>query len=194
MSFIKLHSGKHYDFLRPTVDMISIHDISHNLAREQRFGNCLDQDWSVLQHVLLVSHLVKVTGGTTREQYIALHHDDPEAYLRDMATPAKELMRDYQKLYFRCAATIAEKFNIDSLTSLPDKVKKLDRQVMLIEDVLFSPVDSDWHNFTFMKFEELNAELDHEIKKGIANVKHPKYRVQQLYLKRHVELVKELDL
>ena len=176
--------------------MINIHDIVHNLSKEERFMNCLEDDWSVLQHVLLVHKLAEFNDCSDEELYCALHHDDPEAYFADIATPLKELLRDYQKYYFRCAVVIEEKFDISiSITDLPNKVEWADKTAMKVEDVLFSIPDSNWHDFDIESFQGLNNIMQGELEEYIKQLRTAKrYQLKQEYLRKHVKLARKLDL
>ena len=193
MSVFQLNSGINYNVVRPKKEQINIHDIMHGLGKEQRFGNHLDQDWSILQHVLLVTFLVERDGGTVEEQYCALHHDDPEAIFLDMPAPIKEVCRDYQKYYNRCAKVIQEKFHTPDLLDLPKKVKGWDQMSAKIESLIFSHVSPVWHNLGFEEFR--NMDVDNSIADYIKHLKSKKIStLQQEYFLTHSNLQEELGL
>lgn len=192
MSKIKLNSGILWDFLNPKVEDVDIHDIMHNLCKEQRFNNCLDQKWSVLDHSLLVYMLVKLAGGTNKQMYVALLHDTPEAYFKDLPTPLKGLLRDYQKYYFRTETVLEVKFGV-TLHPLDDMVKLADRTAMLIEDLLFSNSNSNWHDFTYQNYVDLNTAFNNKIHEAIYEIStQAHYNRKQRFFKVFKELQKRI--
>lgn len=144
MSKIKLNSGRYLDFNNLQAKDISLNDILHNLSKEQRFSNALNQSWSVLQHEILVTIMVSMDQGTKKECFCALHHDSSEAYMHDIATPLKDLLPEYKKLEGQLNRVISEKFNV-WLTPMASIVKDKDRLAMQVEDLLFSDKPSNWN-------------------------------------------------
>lgn len=192
MSKIKLNSGKFWDFVNPKQEDVDIHDIMHNLVKEQRFSNCLDQKWSVMDHSMLVLFLVKEGNGTPYQQYQALLHDTPEAYLGDVPTPLKSLLRDYQKFYFRTEAVLETKFGVN-LGDLDPMVRTADRTAMLIEDVLLCNTPSEWHDFTYESYYELNTKLENRLHDFIvtqSSTSH--YMKKQRFFARFKELQQQI--
>lgn len=74
-------------------DDLGFHDVANSLARINRFCGNFDSI-SVLQHVVLVAHLVEAMGGTLIEQIAALHHDDCEVIIGDIPSPIKQICPD----------------------------------------------------------------------------------------------------
>lgn len=189
MSICKLNSGIKFDYLNPTADMILLDDITHNLSKEQRFGNCLDEDWSVLQHILLVYYLAKLEEPENYDQqYKALHHDDAEAYMRDIKTPLKKLLKDYQRIYKNIESIIEEKFSVD-LSEKQGLYKGCDQSACYIEDILFSAQDSWWHDFTEEDITRLDAKYYYELSPKIHLLRRlNRFEVIEKYLEIHNDL------
>lgn len=192
MSLIEVNSGIMFDFLKPTPEMIDLNDIAFSLAKEQRFNNVLDEDWFVIQHVLLVHHLVKIGGGTKLEQFTALHHDDPEGYFRDLPTPLKQLCGDYKRLYNLTAGVIGAKYNIN-ITDLKGIVKECDNNAMIIERTLFSKRQASWINWTVDDFIIMDEKEDFKISSFIEDIKHSsRYELIARYMRLHISLQSEI--
>lgn len=126
-------SGKVFDFLNPTPDMIDIQDIAWGLAREGRFGNQLRGSivYNVAQHSCLVAF------ATPEEHRLsALLHDATEAYVGDMVGPLKQLCPDYRAVEERVWSAIAKRFGISE--ELNQSVKVADLRALHTEKLAFS--------------------------------------------------------
>lgn len=169
MTWIKTYDGNKFDYLNPDLESVSLIDISHSLSKEQRFGSHLEKSWTVGQHVMLVRKLVLLAGGSKEQSFIALHHDDAEAFMKDMPTPLKQLLPDYHKIYERVENAISKKFQVQ-INPLDKFVKENDSLAVRIEDLLFFSKNSEeikWHNLTIEDYkkycEKTNGELDRYI-------------------------------
>lgn len=76
------------DLACPRAVDICIEDIAHHLSIEGRFGGASRVHYPVAQHCVYVSHLVPL-----ELAFPALMHDAPEAYVKDLPRPLKELVR-----------------------------------------------------------------------------------------------------
>lgn len=83
-SKVTTFSGAHVDPLDLQPEDILIVDIAHHLAMQCRWSGGTKWHYSVAQHAYYCSILVP-----SEQAYDALHHDDPETYLQDMAKPLK---------------------------------------------------------------------------------------------------------
>ena len=83
-SYITTFSGLHIDPLDLQVEDVSLTDIAHHLAMQCRWSGAVRYHYSVAQHAYYVSLLAPPD-----EAYDALHHDDAEYALQDMAKPLK---------------------------------------------------------------------------------------------------------
>lgn len=137
-------SGRRFDLLHPTPDMVDLGDIAHALARICRYGGHVADHYSVAQHSTLV--LYRLIHNTRTEvprglALAALLHDAAEAYLGDVIRPLKALLPQYAELEARTEQAIAARFGIGpDLFSHPD-VKAADMAAYAIErrDVAYVP-------------------------------------------------------
>ncbi len=83
-SYITTFSGRHVDPLDLQPEDVSLEDIAHHLAMQCRWSGATKHHYSVAQHAYYCSFLVPED-----QAYDALHHDDAETYLQDMAKPLK---------------------------------------------------------------------------------------------------------
>jgi len=79
---------KRYNFINPTVDAISIHDIAHSLSLLCRYNGHTPQFYSVAEHSVLVSRILP-----DDLALVGLLHDATEAYVGDMSRPCKKSLR-----------------------------------------------------------------------------------------------------
>ena len=84
MTAIATRSGRVIDFLKPDPAQIHLQDIADGLSKAPRYAGHTEKPWNVLQHSLLVAHLV-----SPGNRLHALLHDAPEAYLCDVPSPAR---------------------------------------------------------------------------------------------------------
>lgn len=133
-------TGTFFDFAAPTADMIHVEDIARSLSMQCRFGGFVERFYSVAEHALLVSRLVREAGHGPALQFAALHHDSHEAYVGDLPTPVKNyLLRAapavWDTLVNAIDCAIEQRFDIFAAASAfhhPD-VKTADEQALSIE-------------------------------------------------------------
>lgn len=122
MSWIQTANNKKIDFRYPDPDQIIIDDIATGLSNMPRFAGQLKKFYSVAEHCILAERqYVQDTEcpdiATCRA---ILMHDATEAFMCDVPTPLKKLLKDYQWYEDILDAVIKDKFNI----SLDDKVQE----------------------------------------------------------------------
>lgn len=86
---------------------IAFEDIVVPLSRECRFSNATKEFYSVAEHSVYVSLMAEKLGG---DPWGALWHDAPEAFLRDLSSPVKNLMPGYQDLEHQLMQALALQF------------------------------------------------------------------------------------
>ena len=77
-------AGIGQQFNTPTIE-----EIAHALAQINRFTGHAKRPYSVAEHSLLVAYIAGSEGATPLQQLAALLHDAHEAYVGDLASPAK---------------------------------------------------------------------------------------------------------
>jgi len=150
---ITLRSGKVFDYLSPTPEMVDIEDIAWALAKEGRYANQLPGSlvWSVGQHSCMVAD-----HAPDEWKLVALLHDAPEYVTKDIPKPLKMLIGPgYAAVEDRVWLTIAEKFGLP--TKLPPIVKELDWQALNTEKKFLSPDRRhDWNGLNdYPPFEDI---------------------------------------
>jgi 5'-deoxynucleotidase YfbR-like HD superfamily hydrolase len=123
---IQTYSGKMFNLIEPTPEMIDIRDIAHALANIGRFNGHTKQFYSVAQHCVIVSALVP-----DDQKLAGLLHDATEAYLGDVTAPLKHQLPAYIELENKLAGVIAAKYGIPAKKS--DEVHKADMIALVTE-------------------------------------------------------------
>lgn len=97
--YISTISGKHYALwaeggLTQEKSPVFIEDIAHHLTHINRFTGATTRSYTVAEHSLLCESMADAQGLTPKWRMAALLHDAHEAYLGDVATPIKQMMRN----------------------------------------------------------------------------------------------------
>lgn len=128
-SYVHTRSGKLVDPLDLKPEDVCIEDIAHALGNQCRWTGHTSEFYSVGQHSVLASHIVP-----EEDAWDALHHDDPEYLLQDMAKPLKNhprLGQAYRGAEKRIERVIAEVFQVNF--PLPPSVKEADVRLLVTE-------------------------------------------------------------
>lgn len=129
---IQTYSGKTVTLTDPRTDQLEIGDIARALAYNSHYGGHAPKFFSIAEHCLLVTELVKKHESDHPDLLMmALMHDASEAFLGDMVKPLKVLMPDFQKIERRMTACINFRFKLDG--SYMATIKKYDRMAQEIE-------------------------------------------------------------
>lgn len=168
--WIQTYTGKRICPLDPDPADIFIDDIAHALSLQCRFTGHVSEPYSIAQHSVLVSQFCD-----PKDAFWGLMHDASEAYISDIARPAKHQMPEYQAIEERLMEAVAVAFDLEM--PIPESVKLADSRLLMSErrDLLV-PVDGwthyadpydyqvvpwDWRAAERMflkRFKELNAE------------------------------------
>ncbi len=84
---IVTYTGKAFDLLNPSPDIVCIEDIAHSLANLCRYTGHVREFYSVAQHCVLMAK-ADLPGDPLKR----LLHDAGEAYIGDIASPWKRLL------------------------------------------------------------------------------------------------------
>lgn len=120
---IRTASGRYVNILAPTLEMIAIEDIAHALCVAPRWGGHTRIPYSVAQHSLHVAQACPPFYALA-----GLLHDAAEAYLCDVPTPVKKLLKGYEDIEANFLQVIFERFGVGY--PIPDSVKVADADVL----------------------------------------------------------------
>lgn len=139
--WIETHSGKQFWYTTEDLEGICIEDIAHALAHNCRYTGQCEYFYSVGEHSLNVAELLpgnlKLWG---------LLHDASEAYLSDIASPAKQLLPDYKRLEHGIMCRIALKFGLPEGFWDSPEVKAADWAQLKTESRALLPSQGkDWY-------------------------------------------------
>src|SRR5581483_11639638 len=131
------YTGKQFYPLDPRPDDVCIEDIAHALSNVCRFGGHCRRFYSVAQHSVFVSEIVK------QPRLQALMHDATEAYCGDVVRPLKYAMPNYIEIEDRIWSAICERFEL--AVKLHPEVKPADNRALMTErrDILI-PSNHSW--------------------------------------------------
>lgn len=115
-------------------DTIDIKDIAHALSNQCRFSGHVKKFYSVAEHSVRVSELLKNSFTSTELALAGLMHDSTEAYLVDLPRPIKhtagfgDMYRDAED---RLYVVIARKYGLP--IPIPQKVHEADNIMLATE-------------------------------------------------------------
>ena len=146
---LQTFTGRRFDYTSPAVDQISILDIAHGLALQNRFNGHTALPYSVAEHSARVALRVKQLamdnwieqriGSATRPLdavRVALLHDAGEAYVGDLVRPLKQRadFASFGWLEQRIQRVIHERFDLDKVAlDSHELVKRADRELLHTE-------------------------------------------------------------
>lgn len=158
-AWIQTRSGVKFHLLHPHPADFRITDIAYGLSNVCRFAGHTSSFYSVAEHSVRVSDLIREWKFSEEEQYAGLMHDAAEAYLSDIASPLKYLpdLAMYRDIEHNLEAQIAGSLKVRY--PYPWCVKPAD-QVLLVSEArdLMSPVVDDWTKKLLVR------PLDHKIR------------------------------
>ena len=99
-------SGRLINLAELSPEDISMEEVAQALSRICRFTGHVENHYSVAQHSVLVSELLRCMGQSINVQLAGLLHDAAEAYIGDMHGPMKKLFPLYQELDRKITNTI----------------------------------------------------------------------------------------
>lgn len=142
--WVQTFTGKKFDLLEPTGDMIYIGDIAHQLSIENRFNGATKFPESVGYHSILVCKQAP-----EELKLEALFHDAHEAYYKDLTSPLKQLLcRDstyYRQYCAKFDCLVENKFGVLFNTENSKLIHEIDLRMAVTErDQLLSIKHPNW--------------------------------------------------
>lgn len=132
------YSGREFFPFAPTAEDIHLEDIAHALANVCRFSGHCDPFYSVAQHSVMVSTLC--------EREDAMHgllHDASEAYVCDVVSPVKNVIKGYTEVETHILVTIYRRFELRLNPLKPPSVQTADELMLRWEQRDLMP-DTEW--------------------------------------------------
>ena len=129
-------TGREFNYIDPKPDQIDIIDIAIALSREARFAGHCNAYYSVAQHCVLASEMIRVPDGfVAQARFAALLHDAAEAYMRDIPSPLKMLLPEYKEIEDRVLAAIYDRFHVYSFGEklIKDAIHEVDKRLVTTE-------------------------------------------------------------
>lgn len=105
---------------------ITVVDVASALAKINRFVGHTEHPYSVAQHAVLVSALAPLN-----QAYEALHHDDTEAFVGDVAGPIKTGLPEFRALEFAVKRKLAPWLGLAIYE--PEQVRQADAHALRLE-------------------------------------------------------------
>lgn len=107
MSYIETYTGDKFYALSEDLDGINIEDIAKALSHTNRYNGHTKYAYSVAEHSIHVASLLP-----PELQMMGLLHDASEAYIADIPSPFKPLIRGYEELEDHIMKRVWRKFGI----------------------------------------------------------------------------------
>lgn len=150
---IALLSGAMFNYNKPEESDVTIDDIATALSNVCRFSGHLPRFYSVAQHLVNTSRIVKPEFAFT-----ALMHDTAEAFTNDLPTPLKFALPIFKELEIKIESTMGNRFGFSY--PYPAEVKLADTQMLLLEKNYVKEDTTVWEYYGDVKFEHLKELVD----------------------------------
>lgn len=128
--WIQTASGKAFYPFDPRVEEFSLEDVAHALSHECRWGGHTETFYSVGNHVLDVACRLEPYGPMA--QLAGLHHDDSEAFLRDVPRPIKHhpSMAPYRAAEKKVQGAAYDAFGVVLTDTIVERVRWADEAAL----------------------------------------------------------------
>lgn len=141
---INLIDGEEFNYADAIHGPVTLHAVAHALARQVRFtGHVAAPHYSVAEHAILVSQVVKHIYHEPELALAALHHDDAEFVTGDINKPFKNFIQDngfdFRKLERQIMVPISQAFEIPMDEFGAGVIKDADLLVYCAEIELLKP-------------------------------------------------------
>ncbi len=142
--WIELVSGTQFYFGAPEDHMILVEDVAYSLSNLCRYNGHTGRFYSVAEHaILLADYVASQTWATPRDVLTALHHDDAEYIIGDLARPVKAKIPQFKKMELFLDEAIAKRFG--TIFPFPPWMREFDSRILCDEhEHIMNPSDNDW--------------------------------------------------
>ena len=120
-------NGRQFWPLDPRPEEVFIEDIAWALAHLCRYNGHCSKFYSVAEHSVLVSQVLKGTG----HELCGLLHDGTEAYCADVPRPLKRMLTGYAEIEQGVWVAVASRFGLPE--QMPEEVHAADNAVLWAE-------------------------------------------------------------
>jgi 5'-deoxynucleotidase YfbR-like HD superfamily hydrolase len=143
--FIQMRGGGEFDPKTGEISRIEIADIAHALSHMCRYAGHCSSMYSVAEHSVLVSRIIRqMWPDDVMARWAGLLHDATEAYVCDLPTPLKVLLPEFMRIEDELAVKIALKFGIQWTEEVTRRVKQADAIALSTEARLLFEDVSQW--------------------------------------------------
>lgn len=131
---MELASGRYLNLRDPDPADIYLEDVAHHLSRICRYtGAIVAEHYSVAEHAVLVARRLERLGSPVAVQLCGLHHDDPEAFVGDVARPLKHQLRDYGRFEVRTTWAVEQALGMQDWPWTDGRIKEADTWALAVE-------------------------------------------------------------
>lgn len=131
-------NGRLFWPMDPREDEVHLDDIAHALSMMCRFNGHCTEFYSVAEHSIYVSQIMP-----PELALWGLLHDAAEAYVADIARPAKRFLPEYKAVETRIQQVVYRKFGL--VGEEPAELKIADNAMLAREQqVLMCPAPAQW--------------------------------------------------
>lgn len=143
--FVQTKTGNAFYPREGVISSIEIEDVAHALSHICRYNGHCKKFYSVAEHSVLVSRIIrKMWPDDLQAIWAGLLHDATEAYVGDVTTPLKITMPQFMELEDKLTKDIAKKFGVEWDKRTVERVKVADMIALRTEaERLFANV-SEW--------------------------------------------------
>lgn len=145
--WISLLSGARFNYNNPEESDVTIEDIASALSNVCRFSGHLPRFYSVAQHLVNTSRIVK-----PELSFDGLMHDTAEAFTNDLPTPLKWVFPIFKELEVAIESAMAKQFGFTY--PYHPEIKHADTVMLISEKLYVKEDDSLWP-----AYEEWTAEV-----------------------------------
>lgn len=136
-AWIQTATGKKFDILNPTLDMVCIEDIAHSTSQMNRFTGHCKFPYPVAQHEYLGSFIIPEDcqcDSPEEHAFRFLMHDASEGYISDISRPLKHFTaagEEYRKVEKPIQGLLYRKYGLSE--EEPPCVKRIDTMMLYAE-------------------------------------------------------------